>query len=193
MKALTDAAVIRKLQSDNEQIKDSALAYLYERVFPTVRRFILRNKGNEQDADDYFHEGVIAFYMLARQGKLQGNVRVEAYLFTICKNMWSKHLKKQIPQSDLSETAYQIPEESLQLKTLLSEERSALIQELLKQLGPDCRQILIHFYFDRLRMQDIVERMGLSGEQVAKNKKSACMKKLRAIVLNSPFYHNFLK
>ena len=47
---------------------------------------------------------------------------------------------------------------------------------------------LIHFYYDRLRVKEIVERMGFSNEQVAKNTKSKCMKKLRELVEKEPLY-----
>ncbi len=193
MKPMADEELIRRLQSLDEREKESALTYLYERVQKAVRRFILKNKGNEQDVDDYFHEGIIALYQLARRGKLAPDTKVEAYLYTICRNMWSKKLKKQVAQVELDDKLIQIPTAELQLKTLLSKERNSLIQKLLQSLGPDCQQLLIHFYFDRLRMKEIVQKMNFSSEQVAKNKKSTCMKKLRGIILESPFYNNLLK
>lgn len=193
MKSMADEEVIRRLQSVEEREREVALRYLYERVQKTVRRYILKNKGNEQDVDDYFHEGIIAFYQLVRRGKLASDTKVEAYLFTICRNMWNKKLKKQMAQVALDDKQVPISEEDLQLKTLLSKERKDLIQDLLRSLGPDCQQLLIHFYFDRLRMKEIVQKMNFSSEQVAKNKKSTCMKKLRGIVLASPFYNNLLK
>ncbi len=193
MKQISDAEVIEMLKSLDEQRKKAGLTYLHQRVYKTVRSFILRSRGSEQDAEDFFHEGLIAFYMMVRKDKLGPEVNVEAYLYTICRNMWNKNIMKKPRQLELSEEYNNIVSEDLQLKTLLSNERSVLIKQLLESLGEECHKILVHFYFDRLSMKEIVAQLNISGEAVAKNKKSNCMKKLRTIVLDSPFYNNLLK
>lgn len=193
MKQIPNSEVIEMLKSLDEGKKKAVLTYLHQRVYKTVRNFILRSRGSEQDAEDYFHEGLIAFYLLARKDKLAPDVNVEAYLYTICRNMWNKNIKKQPHKMELSEEFNNIASEDLQLRTLLSEERSELLGQLLASIGKECQQILIKFYFHRLSMKKIAEDLSISGEAVAKNKKSNCMKKLRAIVLDSPFYNNLLK
>ncbi len=192
-KQLADSLVIQGLKSEKEQEKDAMLEYLYERCYDTVAGYILKNKGTRADIKDIFHDGLIAFYMMARQNKLDKEVRVEAYLFTICRNRWTRHLKKQSEQVALSERLHTIPMDPEQMTNLLGEERSELIDKVLKSLGDECYELLVHYYFDRMRFKQIVKVMSYSSEQVAKNKKSACMKKMREKVLNSPYYKNFLK
>ncbi len=193
MKKRSDENVIRQLQSIDERTVDDALSYLYEVSKKTVRFFILKNRGNEEDVDDIFHDGLIAFYNLARRDKLKMDTKVEAYLYTICRNIWSKKIKNRPTQEELTETFHSIPVEDLQIQTILDGEKKELIDKLLKDLGPDCQQLLLYYYFDHLRMKEIVKKMNFSNDQVARNKKSNCMKKLREVILNSPLYQYLLK
>lgn len=193
IKKLADDVVIQKLKSNDEQEKDEALSYLYEMSYDVVAGYILNNKGSRDEINDIFHDGLIAFYMLARQNKLDKEIKVGAYLFTICRNKWTRHLKKQSEQVELTERLNTIPMDPVQMTNLLGDERSELLEEILKSLGDECYQLLTHYYFDRMRFKQIIQVLNYSSEQVAKNKKSACMKKLRDKVLNSRFYKNYLK
>ncbi len=189
----SDGEIIRLLQSSDEREADKALTFLYEKVQKNVGRFILRNKGNEQDIDDIFHDGLIAFYKLAKQQKLRPDTNVEAYLYTICRNMWAKKLINNHPEFELNDSYHSIPVEEVKVQTLLSEERTALLDAIISQLGEECREVILAYYYQRMRMQEIATRMSFSSEQMAKNKKSNCMKKLRTIVMNSEYIKNSLR
>ncbi len=83
--------------------------------------------------------------------------------------------------------------EESQLEVLIGSERQELVAQLLDRLGDGCKQILHYFYFERLKMKEISKQMNLSSEQVAKNKKSNCLKNLRKLVLESPIFQKSLK
>lgn len=193
MNLLTNEQVIRKLQSLKEQDKDEAFAFLYDKMYKSIRRYILKNKGTSQDVDDIFHNGLIAFYLAARKGTLPENTIVEAYLFTICRNLWRKQQQHQVEEVELRPELNQMPEQDIPLRTILQGERKKLIEKLLEKLGPECQQLMVLYYYERLRMREIAAQMALSGEQVAKNKKSKCLKTLRTLVLSSPMYTDLLK
>ena len=176
MKKRSDEAIIRQLQSGVEQETDAALTYLYRVSKTTVSRFILRNKGNEQDVDDIFHDGLIAFYKLVKQDKIRPDTNVEAYLYSICRNMWAKKLMKRPKEIELTETFNFIATEEIQIDTILDGERKDLIDELLKGLGEECQKILLLYYYERLKMKEIVKLMHYANDQVVRNKKSKCMK-----------------
>ena len=188
MKKRSDEAIIRELQSVNEKEVDGALTYLYEVSKKTVSRFILRNKGNEQDVDDVFHDGLIAFYNLVKQDKIKTDTNVEAYLYSICRNMWSKKLMKGNKEVELKDTYNLVDTEEIQINTLLVGERKGLIEHILKNLGEECEKILLLFYYEQLKTKEIVQQMHYANDQVLRNKKSKCMKALRQMVLDSSFY-----
>lgn len=192
MEKRLDRTIIRQLQSADDQEIDSALVYLYKASKKTVRRFILQNKGIEQDVDDVFHDGLIAFYNLVKQHKIREDTNVEAYLYSICRNMWAKKLMKTPKSFNLDERFKTIPTEEIHIDTILGEEQKELIEIILKELGKECQKILKLFYYEQLKMKEIVKYLHYANDQVLRNKKTKCMKQLRKIVLDSPFYKNYL-
>jgi len=193
MEKRLDKVIIQELQSLDEKTVDSALTYLYKVSKKTVSRFILRNKGGKQDVDDIFHDGLIAFYNLVRQNKINDETNVEAYLYSICRNMWAKKLKKRKTNVPLSETYDVVDTEDIQIDNILNGEHKSLIAQILKSLGEECEKILLLFYFEQLKTKEIVKHMHYANDQVLRNKKSKCMKKLRELVLESSYYKNQLK
>ena len=182
MKELKDKEIMQLLTSPDETKKDEALRYLYRTLFKTVKAYILKRSGTEQDADDVFQDGLIAFYMMARQDKLPTDIKVEAYLFSICRNRWNKSIGRMPTKVELGEQQFAIPAEDQQLERILQAEKQELVARLLNQIGEECKKVLTYFYFDRLRIKQIKERLKYSSDQIVKNKKYNCMKKLRSIV-----------
>ncbi|GJM32194.1 MAG: hypothetical protein DHS20C18_11950 [Saprospiraceae bacterium] len=191
MRSIPDADIIHQLKSSSNKEVDGAISYLHQRTFQSVWRFIKKNSGHFADAEDVFQEGLLAFYKLVRQGKIEETVKVEAYLFSICRNLWLKQLNKKKDTTEWESVPPLESAEDLQLDGLLKIERKEVLDKVMQQLGEKCREILIYYYYDRMRMKNIAELMGLSNEQVAKNKKSGCMKKMRNLVLEQPFYKTY--
>lgn len=192
MEVISDEKIIELLASANVTEVDKALRYLYQVSKKTIGGFIMKNQGTQQDIDDIFHDGLLAFYKLARKGKLNADIRVEPYLYTICRNMWVKKLKKKPVDLELNEAYPVVDTEDIQINTLLKGERKALIYKILKDLGEECEKILLLFYYDRKKTKEMVTLLGYSNDQVLRNKKSKCMTALRQMVLNSAFYKNQL-
>lgn len=188
MEKYSDELIIQQLKSLDERVVDGALTYLYKVSKKTVRSFILRNKGDEADVDDVFHDGLIAFYNLVKQDKIKPDTNVEAYLYTICRNMWSKKLKKTPQKVELDNVFDLVDVENIQITTVVEGEQKTLIGQILKSLGEECEKILLLFYFEQLKTKEIVQHMHYANDQVLRNKKSKCMKQLRQIVLESAFY-----
>ena len=182
----SDEEILHRLQFGEASEVDQALSHLHRKVYLMSVRFVKRYRGTQADAEDVFQDGLVALYKLARQGKLAHDVNVEAYLFTICKNLWFKQLKKRKETVELDNVVHNMPVESVQLSTLFSEERRAFIQQLFSHIGEGCRKILTYYYYDRMRMKKIAEVMEYANEQVAKNKKSKCMKLLKELLDANP-------
>ncbi|HFA48532.1 MAG TPA: sigma-70 family RNA polymerase sigma factor [Bacteroidetes bacterium] len=188
MKKYADEDIVQRLQSGDNRIVDETLYYLHGQVYAMVVRFVRKYKGTLADAEDNFQDSLIALYKLARQGKLQGNTNVEAYLYAINKNLWFKQLKKRKETLELPDDAHAIPVPEVALYSLLSEERKAAIEKLLAQLGESCHRLLVYYFYDRLKLKKIAQLMEYASEQVAKNKKSACMRQLKTLLSQHPHY-----
>ena len=158
-----------------------------------VNSYVLKNSGGKDDAADLFQDGLIVLYKAIRQQKIPKDSNVQGYLFAVCRNLWLKRLRRQKKQQPLTKEFEDIPVDISHLDEMISVEKQDIIQDLLAKLGGNCRQLLIYFYYERRRMKEIVKLMDFSSEQVAKNKKSACMKKLRAIIDEEPGLKKILK
>ncbi|MDP4711843.1 MAG: sigma-70 family RNA polymerase sigma factor [Saprospiraceae bacterium] len=188
MKKSHDRAILEDLRSPARQNNDRAFAEIYACHYASVQKFITKQGGTDEDAQDVFQEILIILYEKIRQADFKLDCKLSTYMLAICKNIWHKKLKRlRLQQNIIQENHKQsllVEEEAPADYAIISDEKR--LMELLSHLSPDCREILRLYYFDRLSMRQIAEVMGYNSEQVAKNKKSRCMQVLRRLVDKDP-------
>lgn len=185
MKKWSDEEIIFCLQEDDVK-KDFALKQLYAEIYPTIKSYIQKNNGSDEDAADTFQEAIIVFYEKVRLNQFQLSSTIRTYLYSVCKHLWLNKLRAQKKIISLTEESETISIDPLSLTVIASEEKNDYLRKLLETLTGDCKRVLVYYYYDRLKMKDIAERMNFANDQVAKNKKSSCLKKLKSIVSMSP-------
>ena len=193
MTTLSDEAIIQKLQSPNPEDRNQALSYIYKANYPMVAHFIKKNSGTELDAEDIFQDSLIALYNKIIDGKLILSASMQTYIYSIAKNLWLKKLRNKYRNLELKEVHESVPLENHFFDELIRDERNEIIADILEGMGSKCKKILRLFYFERMSMKEIMVSMGWQSVQVAKNKKSACMKKLKATILDNSDYRALLK
>ena len=67
------------------------------------------------------------------------------------------------------------------------------LMNILNQLGEVCQQILVAYYYQNLSMKEILETLHYENEQVVRNKKHKCMKKLEEMLQSNPILLKSLK
>lgn len=194
MSEYSDEDLIRMMASGNTQENDTALKYIYAHHYNLIKQFILKNSGTPEAAADIFQDGLIILFNKSKDAKFRLSAALSTYLYAVCRNLWRQRLRVKNKEVDLEDVApFVADEQESNLESIIRTERSDLIADLLEQMGGDCKKMLLYFYFDRLSIKEIMDKMNISGVAVAKNKKSNCMKRLRKLVLNSPLYRNLLK
>ncbi|MEM9920504.1 MAG: sigma-70 family RNA polymerase sigma factor [Bacteroidota bacterium] len=178
----TDEQIIEGLLSADVREVDKAFTALYQQHYSLIESFISRNSGTADDAADLFQDALIVFYNRIREGRLVLNCTTRTYLYSVCKNLWLKKLRSRKKQIIFSEDISEIQLAAEETDILADTDEDRKIGKLFSQLGADCQRILTFFYFDRLRMKEIAAKMGFANEQVAKNKKSICLSRLRKMV-----------
>ncbi len=182
----TDHEIIRLIESGKSL--EPPVGYLYSEHFENLTHFIRKNSGNRQDAEDVFQETIMVFVDMVQRGKFRGESSIKTFLYAIARNLWLNAMKKrdrmfvrdteQLNVSD-GET------EDLQAAIIRNESKRKVL-EFIGQLGETCRKILIHYYYDNLSMKEICERMHYESEQVVRNQKYKCMKKLTEWIESDP-------
>jgi RNA polymerase sigma-70 factor (ECF subfamily) len=180
--------------SDEEIIKDfkksntKHLSYLYntyrgEFVNWASGRFKIDN----EDATDVFSDAVIDVYhnIVNDKYRKMSEASLKSYLFEIGKNkLFNISAKSKISEKHLGIIARQgsSSSESAYDKNIKSE-LVTNVRLMLDMIDEKCRKVLSLYYFYNVSMSAIAEKLGMKSEDVAKNKKLKCMKKLQVIVL----------
>lgn len=157
------------------QSDGGAISQLYDRYrgeFVAFARgeFSLR----EYDAVEIYQESFIALYENITNGKLTRlTASLKSYLFQIGRHkMLNKHRNEAGRRSvDLTEA---ITERSREWDL-----REQITYELVQQMQEPCNTVLTLYYWEELTMEQIARKMNYLGAQVAKNRKSLCMRKLK--------------
>ena len=91
------------------------LSVLYKETLPKVRNMVLKNNGNQEEANDIFQDAVLILFKQVRNGSFNTSYEMEGYIYTIAKNLWIKRALK-INKNVLSLMKYITPIKSILLQ-----------------------------------------------------------------------------
>jgi len=185
-KRYSDEEIIRLIKVGKDL--ENPVSYLYAEHFENLTNFIRKNKGSQQDAEDTFQETIIVFVDMVQREKFRGESSVKTFLYAIARNVWLNQLKKRDRMFVRDIESYDNNPRELQdvQETLIRNESKQKVLDLIDQLGDTCKKILIYYYYDNLSMKEIYERMHYESEQVVRNQKYKCMKKLIDWIESNP-------
>ncbi len=168
------------------------LKYLYATVDVPLRDFIIANNGDNSIADDILQDAIIVWYEKVKNQEFKLQTTITGYIYTVGKYIWYNKLRKEkkIVQGEVALNETDIIEEDFELFQI---DKTSFVEELLEEIGAPCKKILIESIYMKNSMQEIAVLNNLKNEQVARNKKSKCLKKLRSIIAATPYFKNALK
>lgn len=173
---MLDQEIIQLIRTDKS---DKALSALY-RHFPMMQKMVRTGGGNIQDAEDVFQEALIILCRRINETDFTLTAQLSTYLFSVCRFLWKDELKKRRPGVPYdSDTAPGGFEEQALSEEVEKEKRIKLAAKVLDDLGDRCRDLLLLFYDNRLKLHDIASRMGYSSGNTAKNQKYKCLEGAR--------------
>lgn len=154
---------------------------LYKTVFPKVKNYILKNRGNKQDADDVFQDAVLVFYKQVVEQNFDDKYQVFGYLYRICVNRWINKVRKNkrlVFVEDLygEEVDEAAGSDFKEMNVLFHHEN--LLERLFAPIGEKCIEILTYTIYYNLMLEDIMIRMGLKSEGSVKMQLKRCRQKL---------------
>jgi RNA polymerase sigma factor (sigma-70 family) len=190
VQSLTDAEVIDNLLRNRDV--DPSLKFLYRSHYEFLGRYVVNNNGSWDDAQDIFQEVMVAFINLVRAGKFRGEASIKTFLYSLNKNIWLNELKKR-GRAQVREMKYEKASDKMEQGTNLALETRETNQELMKlmnELGETCKKILLLYYYENQSMKEILTSLNYENEQVVRNKKYKCLKRLEELVTeNKSLYH----
>ncbi|WMJ75044.1 sigma-70 family RNA polymerase sigma factor [Cytophagaceae bacterium ABcell3] len=164
---MKDQEVIERIRKGDE----GALDYLYKKHYRMMVKLILKNSGNEEEAKDIYQEALIVLWQKVTDKNFILTSKISTFLYSICLNLWRKELER---KSRHSNEEADVPE----FMNIEQQERIDIINRCINSLGDTCQKILMYYYFDKLSMTDIADKMGFANADTAKTKKYKCKKEL---------------
>jgi len=158
----------------------TTLKELYKTNFAKVKRYVLKNNGDEQQAKDVYQEAFVAMWRNIKDDKFsaESETAINGYLFQIAKYKWLDHVRSvkykntTFINRDIEYDETDTDENELQNRKI------KLIMETINQLGERCQLLLKLFYFERKSFKEIAEII-VMDEASARNAKYRCQEQLK--------------
>lgn len=191
---MTDSELIEFIRQNNVKGSDLAMRQIYKECYPMTENLVLKNSGNMADAKDIFQEAMVVFYYKVKEDDFQLSSKISTYIYSISKNQWYKKIRANKKKIEVEMPEYLEVESNLKIVPSQKEynESQIALAELLQKSGEKCVKLLRAFYIENLSMLKIAKILDYSSEQVAKNKKARCLKKIRAVMLQNKEYQEKL-
>jgi RNA polymerase sigma factor (sigma-70 family) len=168
--------------------REKALAYIFSdtQLKQKVQHYVRQNKGNIQDGEDLFAEGLIVFDRNIRQNKFRQDSSPQVYFVAICKFLWMNKLRKmkRIQWTDSNFKLDKI-ESITPEKIAMTKEQKENIEKLLASLGKKCHKILTMWMLN-FSMKEIAESLNFTNDAIARKNKYRCFKKLKELMKDAP-------
>lgn len=165
---------------------------MYAENFTGVQRFILQNKGNKEDAEDIFQKALLQIAVRHKKEKIEITSSFNAYLFTICKNLWRRELNSYKTRVTNAENIEPINEARENANALVEQKRQELFIEKLNEISDNCRKIL-SLFFAKVSYADIVASTEYNSETVVRQRVFKCKKKLTELIRKDKRYNALLE
>ncbi len=189
--ATSDPELLAALQQAdiNRPVKE-----LYNSYFDLLTTFIRTKGASSDEAADIFQETILVFIDMVRRQRFQGNSSIKSYLFGIAKNLWLEEIRSRDRRNKRQQIFHQSePTTESAEARLFNKEMRKTWNQVFDSIGAICKSILTGFYYEKLPMRDLLERVSFASEQALRNKKSKCMKSLKELLTNNPQLVNQLK
>jgi len=183
------------MRPDNEILKGIAennhavINEIYINIFPQVNSYILTHGGSEAEAQDIFQDALLVILQRINREKLEIHCKFNTYIYAICKKIWIQNRKKhqsrmnKMKEMDIAaepETPYGSNEEDRQ---------RLLFEKHFNNLSPDCQKLL-RLSFNDLKIEEIMDIMGIKTLERTSDRKYRCKKNLIERIKKDP---DFLK
>lgn len=150
------------------------LEIVYQQAFPTVLAFVLRHGGTLADAQDVFHEALLAFCELPQTHEYIRSP--QAYVIGIAKNCWLKQCNRTMRHAQVVQ-AMHVDTADAALNVSLHK-----LFLFVRESGKKCLELLHAFYYDNLRPAEIARQHGYPHEHAVSVQKHKCILKLRKTI-----------
>jgi len=178
--------LIALVEGDSASIKK-----IYETCYPFVKKFVLQNNGKNEDAEDVFQKALLQIAVRYKKDSFEIKTTFEAYLYTVCKNLWRRELNKSKNKVTNNSIIELLTEEKDQALALIEQKKHELFTEKLQLISENCKKILTLF-FAKVPYTEIAKTHNYNSETVVRQRVFKCKKQLMDLIKKDHRYHTLV-
>lgn len=184
MKELTSEKILKGIfENDNTVIQ-----YVYDKYFNTIKSFVLRYGGAEEDAWDIFQDGIVVIYEQVKNENLIVKNSFLTYFYTVCKYQWLKIIRERDSkyfesiEGSLEADRLNLNDENLKLdEAIEKEKRIKLYQRNVAKLSKEC-QALLKLVAKGYKTDEITTKLAYKSTGFTYKKRRLCKERLIKLI-----------
>lgn len=167
---------------------------LYDLYFEGVVALVCAGGGNRDDGADIFQEAVLVLIDKVRTAQFRGESNIKTFLHAIAYKLWlfEQRTRGRRKKREALYSYSEVQGLATEIKLFSKRPRFDLLA-ILNQIGDTCKRILTGYYYEEKSMKELLDQFSYENEQVLRNKKSKCMKKLKELLAQNPDLLEHLK
>lgn len=182
------------LQELKQQDINRPVRYLYDHYFESAVHEIRMHGGTDEDAADLFQEAVLIVIDKVKSGEFRGESNLKTFLIGVVRKLWlferrtrTRRLAREQYYTDVEQV------KAVEPARVFSTPNSNAIKRIFELVGQPCSKILRGVYYEKKTMKEMLPDFNFENEQVLRNRKAKCMKKLKNLLSENPLLLNQLK
>lgn len=191
MRELTGKEIINAFRNNQNEI----LSGLYLETYPAILRFVKSNSGSESDAKDILQEAFLIVLTKVRKDNFKLSCSFNTYMYSICRNLWLKHLRnsrnfnlKIVDNTQIIDYDYRVDFE----QEYLLNEQYFTYRTHFHSLNQTCRDIL-NLFLQKKSFVEIADELSLINDDYARKKKYRCKETLIKKIKNDPNFKELVE
>ncbi|MCB9189991.1 MAG: sigma-70 family RNA polymerase sigma factor [Flavobacteriales bacterium] len=170
---MTDQEIIHSIRKGNNE---KPIKKLYKE-FPKVKALILKEGGSAETAQEIFNDSLVILIEKVRQPEFQLTSQLTTFLYGINRFLLKNELRKQNKHVELEwRDTLILTDQDLGY----DEEKEAKLntmEKILNMISEKCKELLRLFYFQKMSMTEIAEKLNFSSLNSAKTQKYKCIER----------------
>ena len=173
----------REITDGLKNRSQDTINHVYKENIAKAISMITKYGGTHEDAQNIFHDALLKLSENVIQGKFSGDSKVSTYLLGITKFMWFRELKRRkIHYVEMDESTqnkqFTLPDEPEEEG---NQDLADIVVKQLKNIDDACRKILVAYYYEKKKLQDIAVSLDYT-QQFIRVKKMRCLKKMKSLI-----------
>lgn len=191
----SETDILAGLRSNNSREQSATIRRLCTPEWTGMARKAVQSVGGrEADVEDVFQESLAALVKNVMYGKFREESKLSTYFYEICRRKCMKMFQKNkfiaIDNITIEDTNPSL--ENLLMDKEEREEKRALVNQLLEELGEPCTSILKYRKLD-FSYEEIAGELDYDNPDTVKNQASRCRRRMRKLILADPGIYKKLK